>query len=60
MSTLTLTDLNSLADKCAEISNELADHDGFVAARELAKLKKEDFDSVLQLLRTLRKTSEKK
>ncbi len=37
MSTLTLTDLNSLADKCAEISNEVADHDGFVAARELAK-----------------------
>ena len=36
MSTLTLTDLSSLADKCAEISDELADHDGFVAVRELA------------------------
>jgi transcriptional regulator with XRE-family HTH domain len=43
-----------------ESNPEIPDPTVELAARELAKLKKEDFDSVLQLLRTLRKASDDK
>ncbi len=39
---------------------EVSDPAVELAARELAKLKKEDFDNVLQLLRTLRKTGDER
>jgi len=44
----------------AEETPEVADPAAELAARELSKLKQEDFDNVMKLLRTLRKSSDEK